>query len=150
MLGTLVGLQFTAYGAVWARKSTVRLSLLKPLIARHSGLLCRSPCSACRWLTWHLERYTEIQRSQHLTQSDPRVFREYVANCSSVAGMSAFLDEKADHREVDYFQGLEQFREQGLPYQLPAAEREKLQSDSILRDRQQTLRDLKLKGAPSL
>jgi len=28
-----------------------------------------------------------------------------VANCSSVAGMRAFLDEEADHREVEYFQG---------------------------------------------
>ena len=78
------------------------------------------------WLTWHLERYTETERSQYLTQSDPRVFGEYVANYSSVAGMRAFLDEEADHREVEYFQGLEQFREQGLPCQLPAAERDKL------------------------
>ena len=36
-----------------------------------------------------------------------------MANCLSVAGMRAFLDEEADHREVEYFQGLEQFREQG-------------------------------------
>jgi hypothetical protein len=40
--------------------------------------------------------------------------------------MRAFLDEEADHGEVDYFQGLGQFREQGLPCQLPAAERNKL------------------------
>jgi len=40
--------------------------------------------------------------------------REYVASCSSVAGMRAFLDEEADYREVEYFQGLEQFREQEL------------------------------------
>jgi hypothetical protein len=49
-----------------------------------------------------------------------------VANCSSVAGIKVFLDEEADHYEVEYFQGLEQFREQGLPCQLPAAKRDKL------------------------
>jgi hypothetical protein len=63
--------------------------------------------------------------------------------------MRAFLGEKADHREVEYFQGLEQFREQGLPYQLPAAERDKLQDDSVLGDLQHNLRALRLQGAPS-
>ena len=72
-----------------------------------------------------------------------------MANCSSVAGMRAFLDEEADHREVEYFQGLEQFREQGLPCQLPAAERDKLQDDSVLGELQQSLRALRLQGAPS-
>jgi hypothetical protein len=72
-----------------------------------------------------------------------------VANCSSVTGMRAFLGEEADHREVDYFQGLEQFHEQGLPYQLPAAERDKLQDHPILSELQQNLRILKLEGAPS-
>src|SRR5439155_4049510 len=121
---TLAALQFTPYGAVWVRKSTVRSPLPETPIACHraSFAVARWTYSACRWLTWRLERYTEIQRSQHLTHSDPSVFREYVANCSSVAGMRAFLGEVADHREVDYFQGMEQFREQGLPYQLPAVE----------------------------
>jgi hypothetical protein len=50
--------------------------------------------------------------------------------------MRAFLGEEADHREVDYFQGLEQFHEQGLPYQLPAAERDKLQDHPILSELQ--------------
>jgi hypothetical protein len=63
--------------------------------------------------------------------------------------MRAFLDEKADHREVEYFQGLEQFREQGLPYQLPAAQHDKLQDDSVLGELQQNLQALKLQGAPS-
>jgi hypothetical protein len=34
-----------------------------------------------------------------------------VANCSSVAGQDAFLGEAAEHRHIDYFQGLEQFWE---------------------------------------
>jgi len=72
-----------------------------------------------------------------------------VANCSSVAGMRAFLDEEADHREVEYFQGLEQFREQGLPCQLPAAERDKLQDDSVLGELQRSLQALRLRRAPS-
>jgi len=63
--------------------------------------------------------------------------------------MRAFLGEEADHREVDYFQGMEQFREQGLPYQLPAAERDKLQDHPILSELQQNLQTLKLRGAPS-
>jgi hypothetical protein len=37
---------------------------------------------------------TPVQRSQHLTQADPRVFgqggQSYVANCSSVNGQAAF------------------------------------------------------------
>ena len=60
-----------------------------------------------------------------------------------------FLGEEADHREVDYFQGLEQFREQKLSHQLSAAESDKLLDHSILNELQQTLRTLKLKGAPS-
>lgn len=58
-----------------------------------------------------LERYTAVERSQHLTQADPRVFgQSYVANCSSIDGQGAFLDESADHRHVEYFQSLEKFR----------------------------------------
>ena len=63
--------------------------------------------------------------------------------------MRAFLGEVADHREVDYFQGMEQFREQGLPYQLPAVERDKLQDNPILGKLQRNLQILKLKGTPS-
>jgi hypothetical protein len=67
------------------------------------------------------ERYTAVERSQHITQADPRVFgQSYVANCSSVDGQGAFLGEAADHRHVEYFQGLERFREDGLPCTLPA------------------------------
>ena len=44
-----------------------------------------------------------------------------VGNCSSDAGMEAFLREAAEHGQVDYFQGIhstescveQQFREQG-------------------------------------
>lgn len=66
-----------------------------------------------------------MQRSQHLTQADPRVFgAAYVAQRSSVNGQAAFLDEDPDHRHIDYFQGLERFHEQGLPLKLPVAQRE--------------------------
>ncbi|RKK18157.1 hypothetical protein BFJ66_g971 [Fusarium oxysporum f. sp. cepae] len=66
--------------------------------------------------------YTEVERSQHLTQADKAVFgQSYTADTSSCDGLSAFLREKPDHRAVEYFQGLAQFRHEGLPTQLPAA-----------------------------
>jgi hypothetical protein len=62
-----------------------------------------------------------VQRGQHLTQADRKVFgQSYVANCSSVAGLETFLGEPTDHDHVNYFQSLEKFREQGLPCELPA------------------------------
>jgi hypothetical protein len=55
--------------------------------------------------------------------------QSYVVDCSSVDGMEAFLRGPAEHRHVDYFQGLEQFREHGLPSELPAAKSDKLGDD---------------------
>ena len=43
-----------------------------------------------------------------------------MANCSSVDGQAAFLGEAAEHDHIDYFQGLQKFRERGLPCILPA------------------------------
>lgn len=75
-----------------------------------------------------------MQRSQHLTQEDTRVFgQSYVANCSSVDGQAAFLGEPAEHRHIEYFQGLERFREAGLPCALPAELKSKLCHDEQLR-----------------
>jgi hypothetical protein len=37
--------------------------------------------------------------------------QSYVANFSSVDGQAAFRDEDSDHRHIEYFQGLEKFRE---------------------------------------
>jgi hypothetical protein len=97
---------------------------------------------------WHSERYTAVQRSQHLTQGGPNVFgRSYVANCSPVAGQDAFLGEAAEHRHIDYFQGLEQLRERGLPCELPAAKRDELEDDPDLRELQAEVRALTPKGA---
>ncbi|KAH9229106.1 hypothetical protein K456DRAFT_1753003 [Colletotrichum gloeosporioides 23] len=68
------------------------------------------------------ERYTEVERCQHLTQTDRNIFgSSYVANCSSVDGLGAFLGEQADHSAVNFFQGIEKFRESGAPNVLPAA-----------------------------
>lgn len=76
------------------------------------------------------ENYTEVQRSQHLTQADPRIFgQSYVANVSSVNGRAAFLGEQTDHSHIDYFQSLEKFREPGLPCELPAHIEESLRQD---------------------
>ncbi|KAG4258505.1 hypothetical protein FPRO03_03459 [Fusarium proliferatum] len=79
------------------------------------------------------KRYTEVERSQHLTQADKAVFgQSYTADISSCDGMSAFLREKPDHRAVEYFQGLTQFRQEGLPTQLPAALKEEVSRDAEL------------------
>jgi hypothetical protein len=67
------------------------------------------------------ENYTSVQRSQHITQADLRVFgQSYLANCSSVDGQAAFLGELSDHRHIEYFQSIERFWEPGLPHELPA------------------------------
>ncbi|KZL75529.1 hypothetical protein CT0861_13119 [Colletotrichum tofieldiae] len=81
------------------------------------------------------ERYTEVERSQHLTQSDRNIFgASYVANCSSVDGLGAFLGEQADHTAVNFFQGLEKFREHGAPIVLPAAiERALWQEEEVVK-----------------
>ena len=81
------------------------------------------------------EIYTEVQRSQHLTQADPRIFgQSYVANMSSVDGQAAFLGERVDHSHIDYFQSLERFREQGLPCELPAHVEARLTQDPRLQE----------------
>jgi hypothetical protein len=74
-----------------------------------------------------------VQRSQHLTQADPRIFgQSYVANCSSVDGQAAFRDEDTDNRHIEYFQGLEKFHEEGLPDRLPMHLEEALQRNPQL------------------
>ena len=51
--------------------------------------------------------YTEVQRSQHITQADPRVFGASCGKLLLGGGLAAFLGEETDHRHVEYFQGLE-------------------------------------------
>lgn len=89
------------------------------------------------------ERYSDVQRSQHLTQADKNVFgQSYVANCSSVDGQSAFLDEEADHSHIDFFQSLARFREKGLPCDLPLKLEHELQMDPGLVSWNDKVRDL--------
>ncbi|KAI9767334.1 MAG: hypothetical protein M1840_005743 [Geoglossum simile] len=67
------------------------------------------------------ERYNETERSQYITQNDPRIYgQSYVANTSSCDGRRAFLNEAAEHDHIEYFQGFGKFRENGLPRYLPA------------------------------
>jgi hypothetical protein len=74
-----------------------------------------------------------VQRSQHLTQADPRVFgQSYVANYSSVDGQAAFRGEESDHRHIEYFQSMEKFHEEGLPDKLPAHLEEDIHHDPQL------------------
>ena len=90
---------------------------------RNAGYICATSIHAIRrQLGKKVDAsYTEVQRSQHLTQADPRIFgQSYVANTSSVDGQGAFLGEDLDHSHIEYFQSLEKFHEPGLPCGLPA------------------------------
>ncbi|CEJ93675.1 hypothetical protein VHEMI09250 [[Torrubiella] hemipterigena] len=79
--------------------------------------------------------YTETQRSQHLVQSDPTVFgQSYVARISSCDGFVAFLGEKPNHDAADYFQGMGQFWQPGMPVKLPASLRQEVRLSSELVD----------------
>ena len=76
------------------------------------------------------KQYTEVERCQYLTQSDPRIFgTSYVARTSAVDGQSAFLSVAPDHSINEYFQGLSVFREEGVPNILPQALKAGLQQD---------------------
>ena len=95
----------------------------------------------------YLERYTETERSQHITQNDPRVYgQSYVANTSSCDGRRAFLDEVAQHDHVEYFQGFSKFREKGLPWTLPAEKEAALERDQHLIELKNRLQQLKSEG----
>lgn len=68
-----------------------------------------------------------MERSQHLTQADKAVFgQSYVAFVSSCDGFAAFRREKPDHTAVEYFQGVSQFWQPGLPTRLPAALKDRI------------------------
>lgn len=53
---------------------------------------------------------------------------------SSCDGFAAFLGEKPDHKAVDYFQGLEQFWQPGMPVKLPVALHQKVRQQPKLLD----------------
>ncbi|KAL6713000.1 hypothetical protein ACLMJK_009396 [Lecanora helva] len=95
--------------------------------------------------------YTEVQRSQHINQSDPRVYgQSYVANTSSADGRRRFAGEEPQHDHINYFQGFSQFREKGLPRQLPAKEKARVNEDSQLLDLQKRIRSLRNELASDL
>lgn len=52
--------------------------------------------------------------------------QSYVAFVSSCDGFAAFKREQSDHAAVEYFQGVSQFWQPGLPTKLPAALRDEL------------------------
>ncbi len=63
-----------------------------------------------------------------------------MANTSSVDGQGAFLGEAINHKHIDYFQGLGQFREPGLPCKLPARLEEGLKRDTQLQELEEEVR----------
>ena len=66
--------------------------------------------------------------------------QSYVAFVSSCDGLAAFLREKPDHAAVDYFQGLDQFWQPGLPTQLPAYLYDKVKSSTELIEHKQKIK----------
>ena len=76
-------------------------------------------------------RIYDLNTSPNLTRESTG---ETMANTSSANGKSAFLREPASYEAIDYFQGLEQFREEGLPQHLPTKlEAELCQNSEIIR-----------------
>ena len=68
----------------------------------------------------NIKKYTEVERSQHIMQTDTRVYdQSYVANTSSVNGRDVFLNKAASHDHVDFCQSFARFREKRLPNCLP-------------------------------
>jgi len=91
----------------------------------------------------NVERYTEVERSQHITQTDLRTFgRDYVANLSSVDGKSAFFNEPAQHDHINYFQSFRKFQEKGLPTSLPAEKKVEVRQNPCLLELEDTVRGL--------
>ncbi|KAI9773208.1 MAG: hypothetical protein M1839_002216 [Geoglossum umbratile] len=94
------------------------------------------------------ERYTETERSQHITQNDPRVYgQSYTANTTSCDGRQAFLDEAAQHDHVEYFQGFSKFCEKGLPHALPAEKKAALENDPQIIELRDRVQQLETEGA---
>lgn len=95
-----------------------------------------------------LRRYTEVERSQHINQTDRRVYGEsYVANTSSVDGRSAFLNEPAQHDRVDYFQSFARLLEKGPPSKLPTHREDAIRRDSQLLESETNVHRLKRRNA---
>ena len=96
----------------------------------------------------HPEKYSPVQRSQHLTQADPRVFgQSYVANCSSVDGQAAYLGESTDHEYVELFQRLEIVCADGCPCQLTEEMKDQVERDEGLIALEDEVKALEDKGA---
>lgn len=60
--------------------------------------------------------------------------QSYIARISSCDGFAACLGEKPDHYAVDYFQGLEQFWQPGMPVRLPTFLRQQVRQAPELID----------------
>lgn len=87
-------------------------------------------------------RYTETERSQHILHSDTTIFgQSYVAFVSSCDGFAAFMREKPDHTAVEYFQGISQFWQPGLPTKLPAALRAEVKGSQEIAEYDRKIRE---------
>ncbi|KAL8818514.1 MAG: hypothetical protein Q9191_007924 [Dirinaria sp. TL-2023a] len=96
------------------------------------------------------ERYTEVERSQHITQTDTRVYgQSYVTNTSSVNGRSAFLNELTQHDHIGYFQSFANSREKGLPSSLPVEREAAIKRDPQLLRLKDQVHRLQAEHAPA-
>ncbi|KAF4227251.1 hypothetical protein CNMCM8980_005978 [Aspergillus fumigatiaffinis] len=79
------------------------------------------------------EKYTLQSASQLLGHKSTSVTAEsYVASVCGVDGLNAARGRETDHTHIEYFQGYEQFYEQGLPRKLPIQKELELGSDALL------------------
>ncbi|KAK9580195.1 hypothetical protein V6Z90_008222 [Aspergillus fumigatus] len=79
------------------------------------------------------EKYTLQSASQLLGHKSTSVTAEsYVASLCGVDGLNAARGKETDHTHIEYFQGYEQFYEQGLPRKLPIQKELELGSDALL------------------
>ncbi|RMZ91819.1 hypothetical protein DV736_g949, partial [Chaetothyriales sp. CBS 134916] len=76
------------------------------------------------------ERYTETIRCQLLTQADRNVFgRDYTARVVRADTGAAFRSEPAETSHFEHFVSVDQFRRTGMPVELPAAAKYRLQTE---------------------
>ncbi|KAH8431348.1 uncharacterized protein LDX57_009006 [Aspergillus melleus] len=82
-------------------------------------------------------KYASALVAQVLTHGSEAIYGDnYLANCSGVDVVNALRRRPTDHTHLEYFQGFEQYHENGLPHRLPTEEEEKLDEhpDLIAKD----------------
>ena len=83
--------------------------------------------------------------------TDTRVYgASYIANCSSVDAVAAFLDEPEETYHIEHLQGVSRFQETGLPCQLPAEREAAIAEDPHWLDLEREVQDMILSRADAV